>query len=526
MQTYFLTNLTLSAACCLVLFLLRDAPARARLYVCLLGLIAWLVPWSKVALPSLPTEMAIQSVVAPEFEWAMPKLPSINLEQKITNEPLFAGLPEYWWLFAIGAVGILLFLRDVTAYLNMRRHWLANSKVRNELWQDAGFDQEYCDIRYLSGTGPGMATGLFKPTIWLDEQHKGAFKTILLHELTHIQQKDPVLLWALTIIQRLLWWNPIAYLAVTYAREHIELSCDERCKSQLPDDEYRISLIEILIKNHKQSPASHAVLGLSFKPKFNLQRIYHLNEDKVMKNKDKVILLVSTLLLGWGGLSNASLQSNHQLSVMEENNNPAFNAKIQNAYQALSNSDEVGLNESLDWLVQEMSQLAPSERVTAKLFISQYHMVKNEYSEALDVLEGLLYSSPSLTNAQQQRVLKHAGDLAMATEQYEKSNEYWLQLAGLMDGSTASIKADKLAVNYYQMQEFELALTALEEAYAELNTEQPKEQKWLKLQMGIHYELGQMAQAASVAKYLAQHYPSEYNSRIVREFEQMALPTK
>ena len=523
MQTYFLTNITLSAVCCLVLYLLRDASARIRLYVSIAGLVAWFVPWSLISMPSLPNEMAIQQVILPELTFAMPELPVPNLEHRVVGNSALPALPDNWWLLAILAIGLILFVFDVRSYLKLRRYWLDDSVVRNDLWQEAGFTKVHCDIRYLSGTGPGMATGLLQPTIWLSEEHKGALQTILLHELTHIQQRDPSLLWALTLIRRLLWWNPIAYIAVTYARQHIELSCDERCKQQMPDDTYRISLIEILIKNHKQSPSSDAVLGLSFKPKFNLQRIYHLNEDKFMKNKDKATLAVATLLFGWVSLSNASYQNSehqHELSVQHGS---AFKAQLQTAYTALSDEDEVQLNESLDWFVSKMPSLSPAEQGSAKMFMAQYHMTNNEYPEALDILEAMLQGDAAIPASQHKIALKHAADLAMATEQYEKSNEYWLELLANTTTPSANIKADKLAVNYYLLKEYESALQMLEQAYSELEgSEQPLEQKWLKLQMGIHHELGQIEQAATVASDIARLFPTENNQRILREFELLA----
>jgi beta-lactamase regulating signal transducer with metallopeptidase domain len=92
-----------------------------------------------------------------------------------------------------------------------------------------------------------MTTGLIKPIIWLESgQHVvEKIRTIILHELTHIRQHDPYWLWAINLVQRLFWWDPLIWFTVNYVRKQIELSCDEQCQKHLPKGGYQLQLIKL-----------------------------------------------------------------------------------------------------------------------------------------------------------------------------------------------------------------------------------------------------------------------------------------
>lgn len=356
MTTYLIINLLISLLCILSLVLLRNAPARTRFYVCLVTLVCWLIPWPYLQLGneieslSIPFNIvfelhnlvahigATNNGVTPDS--ASPALPlaSINIVHSLTN---------WFWPVSL-TFGVLLFCRDMVAYCYLNNQWQRLSTNQNELWQQAGFNSQPYEIRCMDECGPGMATGIIKPVIWLSQKRQKAdnLRTILLHELTHIRQHDPLWLWLLNLAKCLLWWNPIVRVLRHYSAQQIELSCDEQCQQLLPRGQYQQQLIELTLWANQQSKklstraekSMPLILEMSSTKAFNLQRIQHLNKETPMKLRYSIILaaLISTTL--GIGLSNAKV-NNPSPNIQSPKANPisqAFQLMAEQDYQSAS----------------------------------------------------------------------------------------------------------------------------------------------------------------------------------------------
>jgi len=508
MFTYFSTNLIITAFSIFTIYLLKQAPARIRLYICLVALLAWLVPWSAISLPTIPKPINIVEVMLPAIDFSESfGSKNVNVTTISTNES-FQIMPTTWLFLLVISVAIFLLLMDLKSYLSFNRNALARSTQRNDLWEKAGFSTQHCEIRCLSGEGPGMATGIKKSIIWLDNDQQDLSMTqmVLLHELTHIQQKDPLILWALIIMQRLLWWNPLIWLGVRYARQQIELSCDERCKRQLPTNNYRDKLIEIILENHNKKPPSAPILGISFKSNFNVTRIQSLTEDRIMKNKYTMIIAITSILACWVGLSNAA--SLHSNASQPEANNTPFAQKI----------NEANANNSLPTLVDEfrlnMDTYSLDEQVSAKVFIANFFTMEGKFEQALKIYTDLLINRELLSQEQVVRVLNHSGNMLMSQNKYQEANTYWYQLIELDIHNIPEIKANKIAVNHYLSEEYELAIDMLNDATASyLAQDKPIKQTWLRLQFGLYFQTEQTQLAIDAARSLMEIYPSDRNQR-------------
>ena len=319
MLSYFQINISIALLSFVTLLLLRRAPARLRFYICIFALSVWLVPWSLVKFPEPPEvirtpQANLQEILSIpvnallDFETqlrVMKKASGISEGTLLNSDEEFGGsslgfLVDHMKWFAIGlfSLGLLMFLRDCVRYIRQHQYWLKYSKLANELWHLAGFDAAPYPVRQLQNQGPGMTTGLFKPVIWIDHAHTSAdaIRTVLLHEITHIKQRDPLWLWFIIFMQHIFWWNPLIWFFSQRARQLIELSCDERCKQQLPEDDYHDNLIEIILKDHNQvQPA----LGIHFSRKFNIRRIEFLQYNYPMKVKHLITVCCSALLAFW-----------------------------------------------------------------------------------------------------------------------------------------------------------------------------------------------------------------------------------
>ena len=370
MIIYGQTALAISALALLTLYLLNTSPARLRFYICIIGLNAWLIPWSSLTLPTPPQILqqpkhAIESIVLPQIEKLEPVLLNHNPFSKNRTAPTKTNLATkpkpafnsyskltYIWVFVFAlGIGFLLFAYDLFHYFALQRYWLKNSNPANQLWRIAGFKIQPYEIRTLDNEGPGMTTGFRKPIIWIEKSYTEPQKirAILLHEMTHIKQYDPVWLWFVNLVQRLFWWNPIVYWLAVQARQLIELSCDESCDQQLANGNYRQDLIEIVLG--EQRATNHYALGIHLAKNFNLKRILYLRNQHPLNLKHKAILLCSALLFvcfAWSfatasTLSTSNSRTDVNIAYLENHDMYADIREVITAY-AESNQHQVITN--------------------------------------------------------------------------------------------------------------------------------------------------------------------------------------
>jgi beta-lactamase regulating signal transducer with metallopeptidase domain len=250
MMTAFLTiTLLISILCSLAILVLRGAPARLRFYICIMLLVSWLTPWQLLQFEAVPNAFVLPLNILSEFNLVNPTgvTKGARLITPLSEQTTTPLLIFYWLWLAAFAIGLILLFKDIVSYIKLRRHWIKHSTLDNQAWGTAQLAHPNCDIRRINTQAPGMITGLIKLIIWLESgQHEvEKIRTIVLHELTHIRQHDPYWLWAINLVQRLFWWNPLIWFTVNYARKQIELSCDEQCQKHLPKGDYQLQLIKL-----------------------------------------------------------------------------------------------------------------------------------------------------------------------------------------------------------------------------------------------------------------------------------------
>ena len=341
MDSYFQINIAISIFGIITFCVLKKAPARLKFYIAIVALTVWLLPWSYIKLPafpdyiarpsdivnvvtenvpaipirelSFPTAFKFENISPPAQQRAKTDIPpppsgetlaAVETEQSIWTD--FKITPP-WLLAFLFFIGGALFARDIVNFFNLQRRWRKRSIKANHLWKLVGTEVPDYEIRSLSGQGPGMATGILRPTIWIDKNNKSeqVIRTILLHELTHIKQRDPAWLWYITFIQRVFWWNPLVWALTKFAREAIELSCDERCKAQMPKDHYHKGLI-VAVLNSCDSSSYKTAVGIHLGRRFNLKRIELLKQTFRLNFKHIGVLSCSIIVSAWFSWSLAS----------------------------------------------------------------------------------------------------------------------------------------------------------------------------------------------------------------------------
>lgn len=217
----------LSAGLALVLLLRR--PARG-LFGAGPAFTLWLWPVLLAALPWLPA-------VPARWQW----LPSVIATPVVHTAPTAAGTAvtagvPWMALWLIGST--IALLRLVLAYARLRR---GSRPLPPELLVHCRRDHPGVDVRRLRlhPQGPAVLWSS-RSLILLPADFARRFSTeqralVLAHEQAHLARRDP--LWSLLaeVIAALLWFHPLAWLALPRFRLDQELACDERVLRQRAD---------------------------------------------------------------------------------------------------------------------------------------------------------------------------------------------------------------------------------------------------------------------------------------------------
>jgi len=282
MINYLVINLMLSSGAIGVFYWMK-IPHRIRFYVLMAAITAWLVPFGLISI-ELPKQ-TIQMLPIQMIE----AFPVRSLEIPTSKKTIdWQAL-----LFTLGLLGLIRFGFDL----------ITTSKLLSQLKLNSKPYKNHKYIRLTKGISGAFVSGYFNPVIWVDEQLRQSetLPTVIFHEQQHIKHHDQFWLFFITLIQRLFWFNPLTYFLCQKARHSIELSCDEACKIQLGQDQYRTHLAQLFITNNRNSQ-TWMNNQINHKENFNIQRIKQLKQENTMNIKQRIkltslIILISILSL-------------------------------------------------------------------------------------------------------------------------------------------------------------------------------------------------------------------------------------
>jgi len=520
MMTYLTITLLISSICGLAILLLSEAPARLRFYICLMILVTWLTPWQLLQFQEVSNAFTLPLNILNEFNWINSTAVTQDIPLAVpVTEPSSSPLFTFHWLWlATFAIGLLLFFKDLVSYVKLHKRWIKHSTLDNQTWKTAQIAQPNCDIRRINSHSPGMATGLTKPIIWLDKNQYDAEKirTIVLHELTHIRQHDPYWLWAITLIQRLFWWNPLVWLTANYARQQMELSCDEQCKKHLPEGSYQLQLIKLTLQvNKQQYPLQMpAVLQMSGTPAFNLQRINKLNEEHNMKKRYAVVMASLLSLTGWIGFSNATINS--QGNTQQPASHETQTASLVNVLNTINNQDFIGAQTQLGQLANNVQSFDTSQQAKIwKLHAHVLYELDAKNPQIIAYMDKAIALEDSMDASELLPILHMAQALAASQERWDKQLSYankWFNIAD--DNEDKKALLFMTAVSHFSLEQYDTSATLLNELISISETQgfQPKE-NWLKLLMANYVQNNNSADVMAVQERIAMLYPSDENQK-------------
>jgi len=127
---------------------------------------------------------------------------------------------------------------------------------------------------------------------------------VLLHKAQHSRYRDNLYLWIVTLIERLLWWNPLVRVLGRRTRQLQELACDEACAKAQPDYRNMLNRLILTPSMPERSVVRSVLPGIFHDGNFNVLRIKVLERRFTMKARhylsSMLLLTCSTLAVSWG----------------------------------------------------------------------------------------------------------------------------------------------------------------------------------------------------------------------------------
>ncbi len=280
----------------------KDAPHRLRFFVCFTALVCWLLPWQTVSawIPDF-VSWEVSTVSLRELVIsASPDIRQLNTMIEVgavgaERSDIFDYFGQLQLiLYFLFTIGMILFIRRILSHRFTMNQLESDSFLANELWHSVTLppgrenSKTLPQIRIQKTIKGALCSGLRNPVIWIHHSIKDSpqLQAVLLHEYTHIRQNDNYYLLAMTFIESLMWWNPLARILANSARSMQELSCDEICNRQL--NGYRVMLASLVVDQLYSMPAplrARFVTNISVNKHFDAERIKILARTYPMKAK-------------------------------------------------------------------------------------------------------------------------------------------------------------------------------------------------------------------------------------------------
>lgn len=181
------------------------------------------------------------------------------------------------------------------------------------------------ELSYSSKISSPSLCGLIKPKILIpisvaDKISDDEFKYIVMHELTHLKNKDVFINWVIMLLSIIYWFNPMVLYGLHKMRQDCEFSCDCKVISYLGQGEnlqYGNALIRVLelVGNSNRLTGTTAMVMNNSEIKRRLIMI-----SKYKKINIKSILLgavVVTIIGGLGIILNTSKVSDSKTTILK-----------------------------------------------------------------------------------------------------------------------------------------------------------------------------------------------------------------
>lgn len=272
------TAFVLSGLAAVCLELLPHAPPRLRFALAAAGLAVWLVPWGfiHIAVPASGAFVAPLALASPVAS--------------VAESTLYAAGALAYALGAAAAIGVALLVGDCLALRRCTRRWRATSRRADELRAllPPELAAAAAEIRLVANSDVAAASGYFRPTIWIGDRHAGQrLELVVVHEMWHVLDRDPLWIAAIATVRRLYWWNPLVARLARRAFLMMESICDHRSAERFGKPRYAAELAALVLAGAARQPGLCATLQTA---NLDVQRVRLLGRPLRVRARDFVLL--------------------------------------------------------------------------------------------------------------------------------------------------------------------------------------------------------------------------------------------
>jgi len=293
--------------------LLKSAPPRSVLYICLVGMLAIVIPWSYIG-----TEVENYVPSSNIIEAALPRVQSASVPLETLGSSIYSLIITTW--FAVGLAWLVL---TILRSIYIKRVWRSNALCGKALirYGNHVFNKILSRVRVfrIPDSSLVFATGMWRSEIWIgdDIQSVSQIEAALNHELAHIAANDQLILFLIVALERLLWWNPLIWFLGKQARRQMEYACDSRCQSLIGETTYRQSLAELFLVQQTRTISLELTLG---NKSDTITRLEKIGMKHFIKPNHILTLMLAGSLTVIASTSLAGQSSSEPLTLMECHN--------------------------------------------------------------------------------------------------------------------------------------------------------------------------------------------------------------
>jgi TonB family protein len=286
----------------------------------------WLLPPLLASLPWLPAVPDAWSIAPAVI--ALPDVPILGAP----STPDANALRWPLWLWFGGSAFCLLRLALQYGRL-LRQGQRLPEAMQHALCKQLSSPRELQRLR-LHPAGPAVLWAprslLLLPTDFLTRFDAHEQRLVLRHEFTHLHRGDA--LWSLLaeLAAALLWFHPLAWLALPRLRLDQELACDERVLRQLPQEEIRYA--RTLLHSTGMDTASVLIPWLSQPQLKERLNMIQRHRPGTLRRRSGFIAL-ALLMTGTACMTQAAT-GHHKRSSQNATQNLSFNSQLAPAYPA------------------------------------------------------------------------------------------------------------------------------------------------------------------------------------------------
>ncbi|MGN0401708.1 MAG: M56 family metallopeptidase [Acetatifactor sp.] len=332
------------------------------------------------------------------------------------------------WLYFLCTIWILgiFVLVSVNAirYIRLRKKVSASLQLRENIYLCDDIQTPFC-------------LGVINPKIYLPSiLEKEEMEYIILHERHHIKRLDHVVKLLAFFALCIHWFNPLVWVAFSFAGRDMEMSCDEAIMREMDKDiraQYSASLLH-LATGRKVLMSSTLSFGEG-NPKQRIKNIMNYKKPAfwvILVSITGCILVAITLLSNPISSENTSISEDVSTNgVLEENTSIPANESVNESEETQQNS--VSPNETV-----EPDGLEDTET-------SLFHP---EYERLIKLAEEVL-QDPIKAQEEQKRYVDENGEPLFSTELFVKSDDPSQELGYLVqDMNGDGIKELMFGVNF------------------------------------------------------------------------------